>query len=231
MYLLYIDESVDNKNKVEGLGGVLITDRKCRKFYSDFKKLLTKLGIEKFEIHADHIWNHRGDYKNFSMNDRANISLEIARFLSDSGIARFIYMQNSINGKNKNEVYIASLEKIIDKAVKYVKQNSGKSNKQIMLIYDKRDDIKGDILEELLKQHQRIIDKHKSSFFFLDCGYEGISQYSRLLQSADFIAYWCRLLQVSWPNPSLFRDADNVKKTKLVKKIEKLWKNKLLLIK
>jgi len=231
MYLLYLDETIDINNNVEGIGAVLVTDRKCRKLYTDFNRLLTELKIEKLEVHADHIWNGRGNFKNLSMDNRANISLEIAKFLKGSGIAKFIYIQKSINGKNKNEVYIESLEKIIDKAVKYVKQNGGKTNKQIMLIYDKRDDIKEDILEELLKQHQRIIDKHKTSFFFLDCGYEGMSQYSRLLQSADFITYWCRLLQVNQPNPSLFKKADSTKKVDLVRKIKELWKSKLILIK
>ncbi len=231
MYLLYLDETIDNHNGLEGIGAVLITDRRCRKFYSDFNKLLSILKIEKFEIHADHIWNARGDFEKFSMEDRANISLQVAKFLKDSGIAKFIYIQRDITGKNKDSIYIESLELIIDKAVKYVKQNGGKSNKQLMLIFDKREDINEDIFEELLKQHQRIIEKHKTSFFFLDCGYEGISKYSRLLQSADFVAYWCRLMYVSQPNPSLFKNADNPRKVELVEKIKNLWKQKLILIK
>ncbi|MBU2592402.1 DUF3800 domain-containing protein [Patescibacteria group bacterium] len=231
MYLLYLDETIDKINKVEGLGAVLITDRKCRKFYKELNQLLTKLKIEDFEIHADHIWNGRGSFKNLSMDKRAEISLEIAKLLSASGIARFIYTQESVNGKDKDKMYIESLERLIDVAVKYVKQNAGNTNKQLMLIFDRRDDIKENILEELLVQHQRIVNKHKSSFFFMDCGYEGISKYSRLLQSADFIAYWCRLVQIIQEQPSFFKKADDIKKIKLVKEIESLLKNKLLITK
>ena len=231
MYLLYLDETIDITNQVVGIGSVLITDRKCRKFCEETENFLRKLEINHLEIHADHIWNKRGEYKKYSMDKRANITLKIARFLSNSGIARFIYTQKFINGKDKDALYLESLENLINKAVEYAKRCGGKTNKQLMLIFDRREDIKEDILEELLKQRQKIINKYKTSFFFLDCGYEGISKYSRLLQSADFISYWGRQTQIILEQSSLFKKSDHQKKVALVKEITSSWNKKIIYVK
>lgn len=225
MYILYIDESID-KNLI-ALGATLVSDMKCRKFYQDFEKFISEeLQIpSNIEIHADHIWNARGEFTNLNMEKRADTTYRIANFIGESNLSKLYYTQEHIEGRDKTMLYMNRLNLLLDVATSVVSK-AGSTNKQLMVIFDQRNDIKQNILVNLEEQRNQIIKRYKSSCFLIDCGYEGISKYSRFLQVADFVAYWGRQMSVIQENSSLFSIADDARKIALVKSIKDSWGSK-----
>ncbi len=227
MYLFYIDESVSDD--VFLVGGVFLPSNKYRKYRDTIKKFIEKqdeLDEEK-TIHADYIWNGRKLYDGYSMERRAKITKKIASFLGESNLTRFYSAYQYIDkSKNQVEIYKKLLGKVVEKAASYVSKNGGTSHKQLLLIFDKRSD-KNKIHNEAFNIQSEIATKYQSSCCFVDCGYEGIMKYSRLLQSADFVAFWTRQIIEKQKNQTLFNKKDDSRKIDLIENIEETWADKL----
>jgi hypothetical protein len=227
MYMLYIDESVDDD--VYLLGGILLPSSKYRKYNEDIEEFVTEqLDLDQnIEIHADSIWNGRDEFKNFSMEERATITEKISSFLGDSTLTRFYSICKYKKKGKEIEIYKELLSKLVEKSANYIYKFGGSRSKQLLLIFDRRSD-KEEIHKQSFNIQQDIIEQYSSSCCFIDCGYEGIPKYSRLLQSADFIAYWTRQMIVIQKHPTLFKSQDDNRKIELVENIQNFWDNKLL---
>lgn len=227
MYMLYVDESEDDD--VYLVGGVLLPSSKYRKFreqIGNFVENDLKLTPD-IEIHADYIWNGRNSFNGWSMDKRSDITAKISEFLGNSNLTRFYGVYKYKHpGEDKIDIYKNLLRKLIKRGADYVSKNAGHRGKQLLLIFDRRSD-KKEIYRKSFQIQQEITEHYSSSCCFIDCGYEGRTRYSRLLQSADFVAYWCRQMVVIQRERTLFHSEDDKRKIQLVEDIEELWENKL----
>lgn len=231
MYFLYVDESFEKESVA--VGSTFFPAIKYGKFVKEFDKFLTSnYNIEEdTEIKGDFIWNGREKFASLSMDDRSKTAQEIAEFLSTSKLTKFIVGFKLINGKDKNTVYLELLDKVIEYAANFVAKYSGSTGKQLLVIFDEREDIKEEVHKRLAKQRKDIVQKYKSSCSFIDNGYEGISRYSRLIQVADFVTYFTRANKVLNVQPSLFKQKpDDVRRIAAIKRINELLSKKLKLV-
>ena len=96
--------------------------------------------------------------------------------------------------------------------------------------FDERHDIESDIFSKLTSEREKIIKQYQTSCALIDAGYSGNSQYSRLIQTADIVAFWVRQMAAIKKNPDLFNSKDDSRKIKLVEDIEKYWRKKLKIL-
>ena len=82
-----------------------------------------------------------------------------------------------------------------------------------------------------MHKHHSTIKKYKSSCYIVDYGYEGISKNSRLLQIADFVAYFSNMKQNLFRNETLLNKADDARKIECVDNVCDCLKKKLKLLK
>jgi len=228
MRIVYIDESYDKKIYV--LCGVFIVDMKYRKFCHEFNRFLKKTcGLdEDNELKGDYLFNGREFFENYSMEERTKIASEIGKFLGESNITKFIVGYEN-NYENEEEIYLEILDYIISKAAKLTSK-AGITSKQLMVIFDQREKrVEKEIYEKLSDKSKEIIKKYKSSCTFFDYGYSGISKNSRMLQVADFVAYFERNLLTTPTESTLFQKKADERKIKLLQDFEKNIKEKLII--
>ncbi len=220
MKLLYIDESYDKKNYV--LCGFLINDINYRKLNTDFSLFLK----EEFEIEEDQelkgydLFNAQEFWKGKDIDERSVIVCKVFDFLKATTGTQFLLGSSIINENNQDKLYFKLLEKIVEKSAKIVSK-VGKTNKQLLIVFDERQDFRKEkkVHHEIAKKKLKIIKKHKRSCTIIDYGYEGISEFSRMLQIADFVAYFFRNYCSMVENPSLFEGFTNKKKIDMLKNI------------
>ena len=231
MYLLYLDESIDKNNKIVTVGSVILPSSKYRKFNEEFNKfLLKKFNVdEDTEIKGDYIWNGRYFFKGKSMNERSKISRIIASFLGQSTLTKFIVAHSYFNGKNRDAIYLSLVEKIIKYSAKIV-STKPKSGRQLLLVFDERQDINKRIYNLCAQKRKDIVKKYKKSCVFIDNGYEGNSEFSRLLQVADFVGYFIRNEKVTQKDDTLFIGKADDRKIKVMEQIKKSLQKKLVVI-
>jgi len=228
MRILYIDESYDEKNYA--LCGAFIVDMKYRKFCNDFNKLLKDLCNlnEDDELKGDHLFNGRSIFKNYTMEERGEIVSKIGEFLGKSNITKFIVGYRT-NYEDEEKTYLEILDFIISKSAKLTSE-AGKTSKQLMVIFDEREKkMEKKIHKKLMDKNKEIIKKYKSSCTFFDYGYSGISKNSRILQVADFVAYFERNLLTTPKETTLFEEKADERKIKLLQEFEKNIKEKLII--
>lgn len=228
MYFLYLDESIDKKNKLVTVGSVILPSSKHRKFNESFNSfLLNKFKIdEEVEIKGDYIWNGREYFKGKEMNERANIALEIAKFLARTTLTKFVVGHKYFDGGDENQAYLDLIDDTIGFSAKLV-SDKPKTSRQLLLVFDERQDINEKIYELCAKKRKQIISKYKSACTFIDNGYEGISKYSRLLQVADFVGYFIRNEKVTPKESTLFETKADSRKIELMKQIKNCLSKKL----
>ena len=231
MYFLYLDESIDKKNNLITVGSVILPSSKYRKFNESFNSfLLDEFKIdEEVEIKGDYIWNRREFFKNKEMDERAKIALKIAKFLAKSTLTKFIVGHKYFNGGDQNQAYLDLIDAVIGVSAKLVSKKS-KKGKQLLLVFDERQDINKQIYEFCADKRKQIVKKYKSSCVFIDNGYEGISKYSRLLQVSDFVGYFLRNEKVTMKQNTLFKTKADDRKIELMKQIKKSLSKKLKIL-
>lgn len=231
MYFLYLDESIDKKNKLISVGSVILPSSKYRKFNEDFNYFLSnefKAG-EKVEIKGDYIWNGRNFFKSRDMSERTGIALKIAKFLAESTLTMFVIAHKYLNGGDENQAYLDLIDSVIGFSAKLVSKKP-KTSRQLLLVFDERPDINERIYNLCAEKRKQIIKKYQKSCIFIDNGYEGISKYSRLLQVADFVGYFIRNEKVTPKEDTLFETMADDRKIELMEKIKSSLSKKLKII-
>jgi hypothetical protein len=231
MRVVYIDESYDKRNFL--ICGVMIVAMKYGKFNREFNQILKQeCGLdEDDELKGDELFNGRGSFGNLSLDERAELVLKIGKFLGKSNITKFIVSYKS-NYSNKRDIYLQLLDVVVSKAAK-ITSKAGRTGRQLMIIFDEVSEEKLDkkIYEKLADKKKKIIKKYKKSCSFFDYGYSGISKNSRMLQVADFVAYFIRN-QISTPEESnLFGKAADERKITLLKEFKNCISSKLVFVK
>ena len=217
MKILYVDESYSSKSYV--VCGFLINDINYRILNEGFNRFLEKeLGLpEDEELKGDELFNGRKRWHDRSMQQRAELMTRTVQYLAATKGTGFLLAQRSPdNTKTHEEDYLALLDAIIKKSASVVAK-LGKTNRQLLLVFDERHDISKTIHERVASRKHEIVKNLGKSCTVIDNGYEGISRYSRMLQIADFVAYsyhnYCCLNQRS----TLFEQKTDERKLNLLK--------------
>jgi hypothetical protein len=187
--ILYVDESYDKRSYV--VCGFLINDINYRKLNETFNRFLEKeLGLPTDEeFKGDELFNGRNHWHDHTMEQRADFMKRTVQFLAATKGTRFMLAQCSPHDTNTHEEdYLALLDAII-KASAAVVAKLGKTNRQLLLVFDERHDISKAVHESVASRKHEIVKNLGKSCVVIDNGYEGISKYSRMLQIADFVAY------------------------------------------
>ncbi len=228
MRVFYVDESYD-KN-VYALCGVVVTAKSYGKITKDFNKFLKKICNidEDKELKGEWLFNGKKYFKDLTLNERSEIVIKICSFLANSTLSKFIvgYVQDY---KDKVNTYLTILEYLISEVAKIVSK-SGRTAKQLLVIFDeleKPTEMK--IYSKLSDKKKEIIKKYKKSCTFFDYGYSGISDNSRMLQIADFIAYFLRnYISTPFENNLFSKEADK-RKVQMLKNFKEILDKKLLM--
>lgn len=189
MKILYVDESYDKRSYV--VCGFLINDINYRKLNESFNRFLkNELGLqEDEELKGDELFNARNHWHDHTMQQRAELMTSIVQYLAATKGTSFLLADRSPdNTKTHEEDYLALLDAIIKKSASIVAK-LGKTNRQLLLVFDERHDINKTIHERVASRKHDIVKNLGKSCAVIDNGYEGISKYSRMLQIADFVAY------------------------------------------
>jgi RNase H-fold protein (predicted Holliday junction resolvase) len=228
MRIVYIDESYDKNNYV--ICGVVIVDMKYRKFCDEFNKFLKRTFDleEESELKGDWLFNGRKTFKKFSMDKRAEIALKIGKFLGKSNITKFIvgYKTNYVGA---DKTYLEILDFIVSESAKLASK-AGRTSKQLMVIFDERErETEKKIHKRLANKRREIIKKYKTSCTFFDYGYSGVSENSRMLQVADFVAYFIRNFLSTPSEDTLFTKSADKRKVDLLRKVKESIEEKMIL--
>jgi hypothetical protein len=187
--ILYVDESYDKRRYV--VCGFLINDINYRKLNETFNRFLEKeLGLpEDEELKGDELFNGRNHWRGHTMQQRAEWMTSTVQYLAATKGTSFLLAQRSPDTTSTHEEdYLALLDAIIKKSASIVSK-LGKTNRQLLLVFDERHDIDRAIHETVASRKHEIVRNLGKSCTVIDNGYEGISKYSRMLQIADFVAY------------------------------------------
>lgn len=220
MKLLYIDESHDKKNYA--LCGFLINDINYRKLNADFNAFLKKeIGLdENQELKGDELFNGRTLWKDKTLDERNQYICKVFDFLKGTKGTDFLLAFSAVQKENQHDLYFELLEKIIEKSAGIVSK-LGKTNRQLLIVFDERQDFKKEkkVYLQIAKKKSEIIKKYKKSCAVVDYGYEGISKFSRMLQIADFVGYFFRNNCSMVENSNLFENATDKRKIEMLNDI------------
>jgi len=216
MYLLYLDESENsNQNRktpvdlnVFGMSGLLITSRYITNYIDEFRAVKKKNNIpENWEIHAFEIFSGSGKWsKKFSEEERRNICADFANLVAKSNRLKqafFCYKESKL----LKEDYFNSLESMLSKSVACVGADKNASGKQLLVIFDQKDDLEKEINQFVLTQRNTINSDRKvcgKMCRIIDHGFPGDSRFSELLQLSDFMGYIFRLSKTLKMKDNLF---------------------------
>jgi len=214
MYLLYLDES-ENSNQdrkttdtlsVFGLSGLLITSRYITNLIEEFWRIKKDNNIpDEWEIHAFEVFSGSGRWKKkFTDDQRRKICKDFSELVSKNNrltLAWFCYKESKLK---KND-YMSSLEGILKKAISFIGKKKS-TGKQLLIIFDRKDEFENTINKFILEQRNVINSgKNKKGMCrIIDHGFSGNSSFSELLQLSDFIGYVFRLSKTLKRKDTLF---------------------------
>ena len=163
MYLLYLDES-ENSNKdrqtsdslsVFGLSGLLVTSRYITNLIEEFWQIKKDNNIpNEWEIHAFEIFLGSGRWKKrFTDDQRRKICEDFSKLIAKNNRLAFVWFCYKESKLLKND-YLSSLEDILKKAINFIckKKTTGK---QLLVIFDQKDEFEKTINEFILEQKKR----------------------------------------------------------------------------
>ncbi len=202
MYLLYVDESFHDRRLV--LGGVLIVDSKLNTFNKKFEEMWVAAGFDaSIELHTNELWNRREQFSSLNIDQARSVVESVTEVISPQ---RFVVAHTT--SSNKEEKYVPLMEEMIGTAAKTVHDKGSRTSKQLMVIFDKSD-TKHETHSKILSMRAEVASRVKRTCHIVDGGYEGDSKYSRLLQGADFVAYFYRRHLQLQREDTLFRTSDD----------------------
>jgi len=242
MYLLYLDESENsNKNRkspidlsVFGLSGLLITSRYITNFIDEFLEIKKEHKIpEDWEIHTFEIFSGTGKWsKKFSDNERRRICKEFASLIANKNRLKQVWFCHK-NSKFEKKDYIDSLDSILKKSTACIGKDRG-SGKQLLVIFDQKDNFEKEINKFILEQRNKINTNNKNTgkmCRIIDHGFSGDSRLSELLQLADFVGYVFRLFKTLRREDNLFSRKQDQRFIDFVDELVKVMKDKVKEIK
>jgi hypothetical protein len=242
MYLLYLDESENsNKNRkspidlsVFGLSGILITSRYITNFIDGFLEIKKEHKIPKdWEIHTFEIFSGTGKWsKKFSDNERRRICKEFASLIANKNRLKQAWFCHK-NSKFEKKDYIDSLDSILKKYTACIGKDRG-SGKQLLVIFDQKDNFEKEINKFILEQRNKINTNNKNTgkmCRIIDHGFSGDSRLSELLQLADFVGYVFRLPKTLRREDNLFSKKQDQRFINFVDELVKVMKDKVKEIK
>jgi hypothetical protein len=231
MYILYIDESGntgakdDLTQRLECLCGVLISDVRYRKWSAILEDFLhSKKFPDDFEIKGYDLFHGEGYWINKTVEERVVFCKELSKQLARCGLSFYIKISKKTGNQDP---YIMCLENIINKVAQKVSR-CGKTNRQLLLIFDQRKDISSIIIKSCVEQKKKLIEKYKKSCTFIDSGFESNSLDCIFLQIADFVAYFYRRQKSLTRNNNLFQRADKHITIKTIDEIVENVKSKII---
>jgi hypothetical protein len=203
MYLIYLDES-ENANKdrkdifsieVFGLSGILITSRYATNLIQEFWDLKKKHNIPSdWEIHSCEIFSGSGKWKKlFSDDKRREICIDIANLVAKNNRLAKSWFRYKESKFLQND-YMVTLEDILNCSCKFISKMKTSTGKQLLVIFDQKDEFEKVINKFILKQRDSInSSKENKKCRIIDHGFPGNSEFSEILQLSDFIGYVFRL--------------------------------------
>lgn len=236
MYIIYIDESENSDRKDEftpsifGLSGLIITDRYCSTFTEKICELKKKYKIpQNIEIHGYDIFN-KNKWCNLTDEERRSFCFEIVKLVTDRyALAKgfFIYKDSRLN----KEDYLKCLEKILEKAASFVATHGGTTGKQLMVIFDEKDEFEFAINTSIVKSKKDLTklikSRHKKICRIIDHGFPGKSCMSEMLQVADFAGYVLRLSKTLQRVDTIFEKAKDPRFIKFVDELVDILTSKI----
>ncbi|MFA5248177.1 MAG: DUF3800 domain-containing protein [Patescibacteria group bacterium] len=180
---------------VFGLSGILITPRYATNLILEFCGLRRLYNIpDDWEIHGFEIFSGSGRWsKKFDDKTRRLICKELAKLIAKKNRlakAWFCYKESQLL---KND-YLITLEGLLNKSCDFIGKCGGNTNKQLLVIFDQKDEFEIAINKFILGQRNLINSSKKGGKCrVIDHGFPGKSELSELLQLSDFIGYIFRL--------------------------------------
>lgn len=241
MYLLYLDESENsNTNRknifsanVLGLSGILITPRYATTTVNEFWEFKKKYNIpDNLEIHGFEIFSGSGQWKKlFTDDQRRDICKDLSMLVSKNNHltkAWFCFKESEL----LKEDYLKTLNKLLNRSCEFVSIYGSNINKQILVIFDQKDEFERAINEFILNQRNIINeDKRNKKCRIIDHGFPGKSEFSELLQLSDFIGYVFRLSKTLKRKENLFNKKQDQRFIDFVDDLVKIMKTRVSEIK
>ena len=144
--------------------------------------------------------------RKFSDDERRKICKDFAELVAKRNRLKqvwFCYKRSKLMKKD----YLDSLESILNKSVSCTGKERGSSGKQLLVIFDQKDDLEKEINKFILDQRNKInVNKKNAGKMcrIIDHGFPGKSEFSELLQLADFVGYVFRLSKTLKRKDNLF---------------------------
>lgn len=238
MYLLYLDES-ENANQdrksittpnVFGLSGLLVTSRYVTTVVDEINEIKKKYQIPTdWEIHTYEIFSGTSKWKKKLTDDqRRNLCREFAGLVAKNNrLAKswFCYKESNLI----KEDYLVTLDGIIKKTCSFIGSKKGSTGKQIMIIFDEKDDLENSINQFVQKERDDINkSKNGKKCRIIDHGFPGKSSFSELLQLTDFVGYVFRLSKTLKRTDTLFDKKQNQLFIDFVDELVEIMKKKVV---
>jgi len=240
MYILYIDES-ENSSKsndlspsVFGLSGLLITVRYIPSFIENINNFKEGFNVPpRKEIKGYEIFNQK-NWGGLSDDGRRDFCNQLSGIIVGKGALTkgfFVFKKSKL----QKEDYLLCLEKIIDKASEYVAKYGRPTSKQLLIIFDEKENLENAINKTILKKQKEVLKflkkKQKRICRIIDHGFPGKSNMSDMLQAADFVGYVIRLSKTIQRKDTLFEKSKDKRFIQFVDGLVKTLKGKVSLIK
>jgi hypothetical protein len=241
MYLLYLDESENaNKNRkdifsidVFGLSGILITSRYATNLIQEFWELKKQHNIpDDWEIHGYEIFSGSGKWKNkFSDDKRREICVDFAKLIAKNNrLAKAWFCCKK--SKFLQSDYLTILERLLNKSCEFIGKLKSATGKQLLVIFDQKDEFENVINKFILKQRDSINSGKKSKKCrIIDHGFSGKSKFSELLQLSDFVGYVLRLSKTLKRENTLSSKKQNQRFINFVDSLTKIMEKRVCQIK
>lgn len=236
MYILYIDES-ENSSKsnklslgVFGLSGLLITARYIPSFVENINKLKEDFKIPKTkEIKGYEVFNQK-KWCRLSDDERRDFCKKLSSIIvGKNALTKGFFVCKK--SKLQKDDYLFCLKKIIDKASEFIAKNGSNTSKQLLIIFDEKDEFENAINKTILNKQKEILKslkkKQKKTCHLIDHGFPGKSNMSEMLQSADFVGYILRLSKTLQRKNTLFSKAKDKRFIQFVDDLVEILKIKI----
>lgn len=215
MYLLYVDESENSDAKdstplsVFGLAGLVVTARYVPRLVEEISDLKASYGLpDDQEIRGYDIFQgKRRGWRGLGDEKRREFCRGLARIIAGkNALAKGFFVFK--NSRLQRDDYLQCLDVLIDRSAGFVGSRPSNTGKQLLVIFDEKDEFEDSINRAILGQQGRVLRSPGSQrprlCRIIDHGFPGKSKYSTMLQASDFVGYVLRLARTIQREPSLF---------------------------
>ncbi|MBD3238834.1 MAG: hypothetical protein GF332_04330 [Candidatus Moranbacteria bacterium] len=208
MFLLYISETY--KGNWYLLGSVFLVAGDYIELTGDFEQLWQKLGFKaSTELKTQALWSGKGKFNGLDPQTRVKAAKEISQWLGSLNNLNFFLGFRFIEGDD-NLAYWKVLNGIVKKMYLRVARRAQRP-KQVLVVFGKDPEPLSRTRRNMIRilRHYTFREYKNSSCHVMDCGYESEYRYSRLLQLADFVAFFIGEQMGLKREPTLFEEVDD----------------------